>query len=735
MAPFKPMEDWEKPFFSDKMHACPLRGHWVSFRLVDEFGDGTPYAGLAYEVTDSVGQTYSGTLDAEGFGKVEDCFRGPVTLSLLAHYQGTDDFYTALQERESYPLPITELQVRAEQTRFFHQDGARREHNPAQAEGSFCQVEVRDLVKHAAHLPPRVPCKHPPVAGVLAALASLGFGPEDATPSGVGLLPNQHHVLEVRPLRALRPVLSTDNRFSALNLYQLALLATMSYNDFGQEPAQPVDSVSFPLAPSFGNWFGEVLACGTEGWRVDKGQRKRYFPLYEDVPYSKRFEILPFDPGLYPQNAPALGDEQEHPGNRHFFDHGRSQTDTQAFISHHDEIILISVRGTGSVSFWETLVDAWRDADARQVPFKEGVGKAHRGFYEAYLATKEFILLYLDQFHAGQKIIICGHSLGGAIALLLAEALRRIPGADYDILLYTYGAPRAGDAELIEGARELMHHRMVNNDDPVPSVPAPWMNVRRNLFITGLIKVFSNPVFGALAIVIGLVRVGGRPYGHHGDLQHFMPVSFREGELSSILWAPGCESIEEAACTRMVDRNGDMPQRAAFVRQLMSAGDHSMVGAYIPNAWATLRRWQQAQEGGLTVVSEREFALIDAALTEMKARLDQVRRERMASYRTERQANDEQALIAQLYAESQRLETARQRLATLRTRRLTPEDVYGSVAGTQMQADSLERWMAHPENTAQVQLAMIPKQLEDDDRLMASIMGIHDGPLDVDSYT
>lgn len=55
-----------------------------------------------------------------------------------------------------------------------------------------------------------------------------------------------------------------------------------------------------------------------------------------------------------------------------------------------------------------------------QVPFKEGQGKVHRGFYEAYKALKDFVQSYLFQFYAGQKIIISGHSLGGAIALLLA---------------------------------------------------------------------------------------------------------------------------------------------------------------------------------------------------------------------------------------------------------------------------------------------------------------------------
>lgn len=710
MKPLKPMDGEEQPFFSSHMQACPLQGHWISFQLVDEFGDGQPYAGLAYEVIDSAGEVYTSSLDGQGFAKVENCFRGSVVLSFKRSYQGADDHYLALQQRESYPLPITDLQARAEQTLFFHKDGYRREHNPAQSRADvFIQVEVRDLVEHAAHLPPVVKRFYPPNPG----LAKITGEPGKTPLKGVGLLPNKHHVLEVRPLRALRPILSRDNRFSALNLYQLALMATMSYNDFGQVPEnRPVDSVSFPLSPSFGNLFGEALANAEEGWRVDKGQSKRYFPLYENVAYSKRFEILPFDPTLYEQNSPDLGEEQEHPGNRHFFNFGRGNTDTQAFISHHDEVILIAVRGTGSVSLWETLFDGWRDADALQVPF-EGGGKAHRGFYEGYLAIKDFIQDYLDQFHAGQKVIICGHSLGGAIAFLLAEALRLNKEREYDILLYTYGAPRAGDAALVEGASALAHHRMVNNNDPVPSVPAPWMNVRRSVFFTGAIKVFSNPVLGLLAIVIGLVRVGGKPYQHHGELQHFMPASFEGRGLSSILWAPGCQSIEEAACTRMVDKNGDMPSRASFLRQIGQAGDHSMVGAYIPNAWATLRRWQQTEESGKTLITEREFSWIDNALLDMKQRLAEASRGRgynPTSRYAEQIKEENEALRRALSTELAQLDTTRQRLATLRDRRLTLADVYGSAAGAETLQASLERWMSHSENTELVQIAMIPQQ-------------------------
>lgn len=65
----KPMEKWEKPFFDTRMHACPLRTHSTSFQLVDERGDGKPYAGLAYEALDYEGAIYLGVLDETGKGR------------------------------------------------------------------------------------------------------------------------------------------------------------------------------------------------------------------------------------------------------------------------------------------------------------------------------------------------------------------------------------------------------------------------------------------------------------------------------------------------------------------------------------------------------------------------------------------------------------------------------------------------------------------------------------------
>ncbi|MCP2226683.1 lipase [Pseudomonas sp. FSL W5-0299] len=692
-----------QPLLTDTKQACPLRGTWVSFQLVDESGNGKPYAGLAYKLVDSTEQSHEGILDSEGFAKVCDYYEGPVILTVDSGYKGDDKLYKSLMTRPSYPLKITELQVRAETTRFIRKDGLRVENNPAKAKADqFFHVEVQHLVKIHAHLPPESKSKYPPNHNLLNLMGDLGFGQEKPGLWGVVLLPEKHTALEVRPLRSFRPMLSKDNKFSALNLYQLSLFASLSYCDFGQEPAeQPTDTVKFPLDPSVGYLFGNGLASFKEAWKINSAQTTPYYPLYEDVPYSKRFEVLPFDPTLYEKNKPELGEEQECPAKWHFFDDGKVKggSDTQAFITHHDEVILISVRGT------KELVDFVRDTDAEQVPFEEGVGKTHQGFYKAYKAMSKFVQVYLDQFHTGQKIIICGHSLGGAIATLLAEALRRSPNA-YDILLYTYGSPRAGDADFVNGAVGLAHHRMVNSNDPIPSVPAPWMNTRKSIWMPGVVLSFVTAPLGALIFAIGLSRTGGAPYEHQGNLHHFMPVHFKGREQSAVLWDPGCDSIEEAACTKALKKFGDMPDRDAFVMQLFQMSDHYMVPSYIPYAWATLRRWQQTQESGTTVVTKTEYDQVYYQLQEMQERLKAKEAELRFAYQSDRRQYQQEANV--LRAEIGRLDTSRQRIHTLSFLKLVPEDIYGSATQAPEHKINVDRWMAKKENSVEVQLAMIP---------------------------
>jgi hypothetical protein len=715
---------------SNRVLACPAQGRWTSFQLVDESGSGEPYSGLSYVVTDSEGKKYTGSLDATGAAKVDDHFAGPVSLTFDEKYQGAVELYKDLRKRPHYPLEITELQVRAEETRYRNQNSTRTKNNPAQAcADAFFQVEVRHLVIEVAHLPPEVYRHYPHLKGTAKLMGKHGE-------LGVALGPQKHNVLEVRPMRALRPMLSTSPEFCALNLYQLALMATLSYCPFGQQPEKhPVESqtVTFPIQPSIGNWFGDALAKSDELWRVDAAQNEVFYPLYEDVPYSKRLEILPFDPNLYEVNDPERNDEQEHPAKLHFLDDSakKGATDTQAFITHNDELILIAVRGT-----YELIADGLRDADALQVPFEATDSKVHRGFYEAAQKAYEFIVNYFEKFYVGQKIIICGHSLGGAVALILSEMLRRRTEG-YSIQLYTYGAPRAGDANFVKGAEDLVHHRVVNHNDPVPSVPGTWMDTKPGVFATGLALTLANVPVGMSIFFTGITNVTGEPYDHHGKLQHFMPVRLSGGEKSAFMWEPGCDTItQHAACTLAIQQKNGLPDRPPLLAQIFQAGNHSMTGGYVPACWAVLLRWKQAYDEKRTRITESEFNWVKDSLAQ--ATIDLRAIERDLRGRSEAYARTQEKNIRALSLEKSRIEITVERLQSIHPQKISAQALYGSLSEQPEDLmKNVDRWLAHPENKVKDPFATAPEAPEGD-ALTASIYGHTVGAphtLDIDSYT
>ncbi|MCY1428624.1 Lipase (class 3) [compost metagenome] len=345
----------------------------------------------------------------------------------------------------------------------------------------------------------------------------------------------------------------------------------------------------------------------------------------------------------------------------------------------------------------------------------------------------DFVVEYLEKFYAGQKLLICGHSLGGAITLLLSEMLRRREGYTYDIQLYTYGAPRAADATFVKNAEALVHHRMVNHNDPVPSVPGTWMNAKPKVYLTGAALTFMNVPAGLSVFFAGISNLTGEPYEHHGTLRHFMPVEFSGNKTSAILWEPGCDTItQHAACTLAIRQNRGLPERPNFIRQIFNVSNHFMVDGYIPYCWAALRRWKEALENKRSLVTNDELVLIDNALASI---IEQLRIKRKMLDNSSVYARAHKLDISALSHEVDKINMTRDRLKTLRWTIIDDQAVYGSVsAQPERLAEALARWDAHPENSVAEQLAMAPPDEPDD--LHALIYGRAIGApytLDIDS--
>ncbi|OGH01651.1 MAG: hypothetical protein A2600_11840 [Candidatus Lambdaproteobacteria bacterium RIFOXYD1_FULL_56_27] len=80
---------------------------------------------------------------------------------------------------------------------------------------------------------------------------------------------------------------------------------------------------------------------------------------------------------------------------------------------------------------------------------------------------------YLLTVRKDQVILVTGHSLGGALAVLYgANGDRRLRPLIRSI--YTYGQPRVGDGEFVSTLSQrfpIGYYRITNEEDPVPNLP------------------------------------------------------------------------------------------------------------------------------------------------------------------------------------------------------------------------------------------------------------------------
>lgn len=115
-----------------------------------------------------------------------------------------------------------------------------------------------------------------------------------------------------------------------------------------------------------------------------------------------------------------------------------------------DGFTIVVIRGTANMENWLEDAEAWPKRSC-------GGYLAHGGFVEAFRALCAGGMPTVR----AENLIATGHSLGGAVATLLAEHV--------GCRLITFGSPRV--YWRFGGAPQLDHTRVVRDDDPVPRVP------------------------------------------------------------------------------------------------------------------------------------------------------------------------------------------------------------------------------------------------------------------------
>lgn len=148
---------------------------------------------------------------------------------------------------------------------------------------------------------------------------------------------------------------------------------------------------------------------------------------------------------------------------------GRNLADRRAFLS---------FRGTSDVAEWLADIDAVPD-DYRPI---SGFGQVHSGFQDIYELVRADIVAQLAAATAGcDQILVTGHSLGAALAVLAApDIARNMPPNAIEPRLITFAGPRVGLSDFAAHFNAVIEscYRVVNFLDIVPYLPpAPYVHL------------------------------------------------------------------------------------------------------------------------------------------------------------------------------------------------------------------------------------------------------------------
>lgn len=134
-------------------------------------------------------------------------------------------------------------------------------------------------------------------------------------------------------------------------------------------------------------------------------------------------------------------------------------TDTLALVCVTDEALIITVQGSESRRDWLNNIKVIKTEF-------HGI-RAHKGFAWCAESILPDVLAAIARDPV-KPVIVTGHSLGGAIATLLAVAMR--PQA---VKLITFGQPRVSTSRELKLALYGEYIRVVNGSDVVPR--SPWL--------------------------------------------------------------------------------------------------------------------------------------------------------------------------------------------------------------------------------------------------------------------
>lgn len=150
-------------------------------------------------------------------------------------------------------------------------------------------------------------------------------------------------------------------------------------------------------------------------------------------------------------------------------------------LGYFKDYLVIAFKGSDSKDDWmknfrllhDDKLLSWK----KQSPSSGRInGRVHSGFHTAVNSNLSNLKCLVKKKHSQEfrKIILTGHSLGGAIAILTAAAFSKDDDFCCKKIVYTYGSPRVGDTKFrvyFDASKDINHYRFEYGYDSVPHLP------------------------------------------------------------------------------------------------------------------------------------------------------------------------------------------------------------------------------------------------------------------------
>ena len=138
-----------------------------------------------------------------------------------------------------------------------------------------------------------------------------------------------------------------------------------------------------------------------------------------------------------------------------------AKTDTHGFIASNKDSVVIVFRGTNSLSNWLTDLRFTTEPIIDGQPYL-----AHNGFLQVFKKVYKSIEAHVMPLLGTKKIYTTGHSLGGALASLLAFYIS-YKYKNTKLIHNAFGCPPVGNMELSQYFEDKHSHIITIQNDPV----------------------------------------------------------------------------------------------------------------------------------------------------------------------------------------------------------------------------------------------------------------------------